>query len=131
MFKLIITPRFTDTDALGHINNTVLPVWFEQARDPLFRFFTPDLDPGKWELMIAKIEVEFLGELLYGKDVEIKTGLLNVGNSSMLISQEARQDGEARAKGKTVMVHYDFKSKRPVTIPESIRQELNEHLLLE
>ena len=42
-----ITPRFCDTDALGHISNTTLPVWFEGARDPIFRWFTPDLDPQK------------------------------------------------------------------------------------
>ncbi len=42
-----ITPRFSDTDALGHINNTNVPVWFEGTRDPLFRLFTPDLSPQK------------------------------------------------------------------------------------
>ena len=32
MFHYETEPRFSDTDALGHINNTVYPVWFEQAR---------------------------------------------------------------------------------------------------
>ncbi len=35
MFKEIIQPRFNETDALGHINNTVLTQWFEGARDPI------------------------------------------------------------------------------------------------
>ncbi len=48
MFTHKFSPSFTDTDALGHINNTRLPVWFERARNDLFRLFTPDLDPKKW-----------------------------------------------------------------------------------
>lgn len=33
MFKEIIQPRFNETDASGHINNTVLTAWFEGAHD--------------------------------------------------------------------------------------------------
>lgn len=41
MFTRTIEPAFYDTDALGHINNTRLPAWFELARNDLFRLFTP------------------------------------------------------------------------------------------
>ena len=58
-FKEIVATRFSDTDALGHINNTMLPIWFEGARDPIFKFFMPDLDLSKWSLILAKIEVSF------------------------------------------------------------------------
>ncbi len=40
MLEMQIQPRFQETDALGHINNTVPAVWFESARDPLFRIFS-------------------------------------------------------------------------------------------
>ena len=59
MFTEKVIPRFSETDALGHINNTVLPVWFEAARVPIFKFFTPDLNPHNWKLIIAKVEVSF------------------------------------------------------------------------
>jgi acyl-CoA thioester hydrolase len=39
MFRMTVTPRFYETDALGHINNTVMAGWFEAAREPVFRFF--------------------------------------------------------------------------------------------
>ena len=73
MFSMSIEPRFVETDALGHINNTVLPAWFEQARTPIFKICTPSLAIDKWELILAKIEVSFLGQIYYGKVVEIKT----------------------------------------------------------
>ncbi|MCD8523192.1 MAG: acyl-CoA thioesterase [Saccharospirillaceae bacterium] len=123
-----VSPRFVETDALGHINNTVLPVWFEDARTPLFRLFTPDLDINNWHLIIAKIEVEFVGELFYGKEVEIRTYITRLGNSSMVIAHEAWQEGRMGARGSAVMVHFDHKAKQSVTIPEPIRAQLSEHL---
>ena len=44
MFKSVVTPRFAETDALGHLGNTALPVWFEEARGPVFELFNPELD---------------------------------------------------------------------------------------
>lgn len=128
MWSLTINPRFGETDALGHINNTVLPVWFEEARTPLFRLFTPDLDPQDWHLIIARIDVEFVGELFYGKEVEIRTYLSKLGNSSMTINHEAWQDGRLGARGSAVMVHFDHDEKKSVAIPESIREQLSHHL---
>ena len=43
MFKTMITPRMGDTDAMRHITNTALPVWFEIARTELFKIFNPKL----------------------------------------------------------------------------------------
>ena len=54
-----ITPAFNETDALGHINNTVVPRWFENARVPIFKIFTPDLDPRDWHLIVVKVEIEY------------------------------------------------------------------------
>lgn len=127
MFTQAITPRFSETDALGHINNTIVPVWLEQARTPVFRWFTPDLDPKKWRLIIAKIEVNFLREILYGHEVEVSTYIETIGNSSFRIGQEVRQRDTLCAKGTSVMVHFDHHAKQPVPIPEEIRRVMAEH----
>lgn len=108
MYSQQIQPRFNDTDALGHINNTVLAVWFEGARDPLFRVFTPDLNPTDWRLILAKFSVEFHAELFYGQPVEIRTWVSRVGNSSFDVSQQAWQQDKLCASGVAVLVHYDF-----------------------
>ncbi|MDK2777274.1 MAG: acyl-CoA thioesterase [Pseudomonadota bacterium] len=128
MWTLTINPRFGDTDALGHINNTVLPVWFEEARTPLFRLFTPDLNPQDWHLIIAKIEVEYVGELFYGKEVEIRTFVSKLGNSSMTIHHEAWQEGKMGAQGSAVMVHFDHDAKQSVPVPDDIREQLTRHM---
>jgi len=104
-------------------------MWFEQAREPVFECFVPDLDPQKWNLIIAKIEVEFVHEIYYGRQVEIRTHLLKIGNSSMLIGQEAHQSGTLCARGRCTMVHYDYELRQSVPIPDPIRERLEAHLV--
>ena len=84
MYKTVVTPRFGDIDGLRHVNNTVLAIWFEQARNPIFRMFTPDLDLSyeNWKLIMVRTEFDFLSEMYYGEDVEIRTYILKIGNSS-------------------------------------------------
>ncbi|MGJ7459140.1 acyl-CoA thioesterase [Halomonas sp. MA07-2] len=128
MFTRNVEPAFYDTDALGHINNTRLPAWFELARNDLFRLFTPDLDPRKWRLIMARMEVEYLAELQYGSDIEIRTYLSRLGNSSFTVTQEAWQDGLMTNIGRTVMVQFDHQSKKAMPIEGDLREALEAHV---
>ncbi|MCP3667249.1 MAG: acyl-CoA thioesterase [Gammaproteobacteria bacterium] len=128
MLTETIKPRFLETDALGHINNTVIPVWFEGARDPVFRWFTPDLDVNQWRLMLAKFEIVFKNELYYEYPVEIRTYVGRIGNSSFDIYQEAWQQNAMCASGTAVMVHYDHQEKKSVSLPDHIRQIMLGHM---
>ncbi|WP_129596286.1 acyl-CoA thioesterase [Methanohalophilus profundi] len=133
MFTLTVAPRFGDIDGLCHVNNTVIPEWGEMGRNPIFRIFTPDLDltPEKWRLIMARTEFDFLGEMYFDGDVEIRTYIARLGNSSFTIGHEAWQRGELKAKGKAVIVHYDFMEKKSLPIPPEIRTRLEEHLIEE
>jgi len=129
MFTQIIQPRFAETDALGHINNATLPVWFEQSRTPIFKIFVPSLNPKQWNLILAKVEVEYTGEMFYASDVTIKTGVKKLGNSSLQVYQEAWQNERLCAKGLATMVHFNHQDKKSEPIPNDIRAELEKHLI--
>lgn len=128
MFTRTIEPAFYDTDALGHINNTRLPAWFELARNDLFRLFTPDLDPGRWRLIMARMEIDYRAELYYGDDIEIRTYLTRLGTSSFTVTQEAWQSGRLANLGHTVLVHYDHQAKGAVPLEGALREALAAHL---
>ena len=129
MLTKTIEPRFGDVDGLRHINNTVVPSWFEEGRNPLYRLFMPDLTFERWRLILAHIEADFLGEMRYGQDVEIRTWVSGVGRTSFTVYQEAWQNGRLCARGKTVAVHHDFEAHTSLPIPDEIRARLSEHLL--
>jgi acyl-CoA thioester hydrolase len=122
-----ITTRFSDTDGLGHINNTMLPIWFEGARNPIFKIFTPDLALQKWQLIIAKFDVEFHSELFYGQDIEIRTGVARIGSSSFDVYQEAWQGGRLCASGTAIHVHFDHQEKVAKPLTAALKDKLFTH----
>ena len=124
MFSVTITPRFYETDAFGHINNTVIAGWFEAGRAPVFQIFTPAMDIQQLTLILARIEIDFVAQTHYGHDVTIKTGIERVGNASFVVIQEAWQNDVLVAKGKAVQVYFDFKTQKSDRIPDGQRAQL-------
>jgi len=133
MFIETVTPRFGDADGLRHINNIALVEWFEVGRNPIFRMFTPDLDLSyeNWKLILVRTEFDYIGQMYYGKDVEVRSFITHIGNSSFTIGHEAWQDEKLKAKGKAVIVHYDFINQKSMPIPDTIRAQLEDHLIIE
>jgi len=128
MFIEKFMPRFSDTDALGHINNTRIPVWFEGARAPIFSIFMPELNVKEWKLILAKIEVSFLGQMYYGKELEVRTSISRIGGASFDVHQEIWQQGHKCAAGTAVMVHFCYQKQGSVKIPDEIKEVLQQHL---
>ena len=128
MYVEEITPRFGDIDGLRHVNNTVIPGWFEQARNPVYRIFNPDFEFDSWNLILARYEIDFVRPLVMNGDVTVRTWVSRIGTSSFEVGQEALQAGTVCTRGRTVLVHYDFRTNRSLPIPPAIRAALEEHL---
>ncbi|MCE9688134.1 acyl-CoA thioesterase [Shewanella sp. AS16] len=119
--SLDIQPRFNETDGLGHINNTVIPVWFEAAREPIFEIFNPELDLNQWNLIVAGFTIAYTAPTFYGKPVTVKTWISRIGNSSFEVGQSCWQQGKKTAEAKTSLVHYDYAVEKSQPIPADIR----------
>ncbi len=127
MFSEKITPRFSDTDALGHINNTKVATWFEGGREGIFRFFTPDLDPKKWQLIIAKVEISYHGQLFFGQEIEMRTYVKRIGGASFEVYQELWQHNEKCVSGIATLVNFCYQSQRSQKISDKNRRQLAAH----
>lgn len=127
MFTETVRTRFSDTDALGHINNAMVSIWFEGARDPIFRLFMPELDIATWRLILAKVEITFHAQMFYAKDIEVKSYVGRIGNSSFDVYQELWQEGVKKASGTAVMVHFHNATSKSELIPDDIREQLSQH----
>lgn len=124
-----ITPRFYETDALGHINNTVINGWFETGRTPLFQIFNPEMNLGTWNLILARVEIDYVAQTHYGTDVEIRSWIERIGNSSFIVAQEAWQNDACVAKGKAVQVFFNYSTQKTEPIPDIFRKELEKYVL--
>lgn len=133
MLKMMLTPRFGEIDGMKHVNNNHIGEWFELAREEIYRYFIPDLDlsPEKWTLILVRNETDFTGQIRYGQDVEIRTYILKIGNSSFTVGNEVWQDGELKSKGRSVIVHFDYLKEKAIRIPDDIRVKLENLYLAE
>ena len=120
-----IVPRVSETDGVGHINNVFVPIWFEAGRREIFRIFSPNLDFINWKLALVKVTVEYVDQLYLAENVEIRTGIEKIGNSSFSIREEIYQTDRICAKGEAIYVNYNFKEKKSETISNEIRDKLH------
>lgn len=131
MYETIIEPRVSETDGVGHINNTTVPVWFEAARNKIFKLFTPDSSFENWKMIILNMNVTYKSQIYFGKDVLIKTWVSRIGNSSLELYEEIWQNNLLCAEGKVTYVNFNLATQKAERIPDSIRGELAKHSLQE
>lgn len=128
MFKETIQPRFSETNAVGHIGFTVLPVWFEKAVEAIYRIFIPDLAPDQWTLIVVKFEMECLEEIDHLHKVTIETVVKEIGGSSFRLSQSLTQKGKTAARAEMTLVYFDYKEKKAMPLDNGLRMALERHL---
>lgn len=103
-----IEPQVYDSDFQGHTNFLSVSLWFDRARTALYREFEPNLNFREHGLVILKTEVTYVKEIWLARPVEVRTWTSVVGTKSFEITQEAWQDGEVCAVGKTIFCGFDF-----------------------
>lgn len=127
MYQTIIEPRVSETDGIGHINNTTIPVWFEAGRHEIFKLFTPNHDFKQWRMIILNMNVDYVSQIYFGKQVIVKTWVNRIGNSSLELYEELWQEAQLCAKGTATYVNFNLETQKSETIPEQIKAELQLH----
>ena len=128
MFEFTLLPRLSETDGLGHINNTVLPAWFEEARRDLFKIFIPDLSMQTWNLILRKYEIEIQNQISHKDFVTITTSVSQIGTKSFTVFQETFQNGDPVASASSVIIYFDYSKGKTAEIPQALKKKLNSHL---
>jgi acyl-CoA thioester hydrolase len=124
MITCDIEPHISETNATGHIDNATVPVWLERARSPIYRVFNPDLSPTDWNMIIRRIEIDFIHEIQYQDIVTINSYVQEIRNSSFSVVQELFQNQKLTAKGTVVLVYYDYSRHQKMEITGEERERL-------
>lgn len=128
MYRKIIEPRVSETDGVGHINNTTLPVWLEAARNPIFKLFTPDDSFKNWRMIILHTSIDYKSQIYFGTEIIVCTWVRRIGKSSLELYEEIHQSDTLCARGTAIYVNVNQKEKKAEPIPSRIREQLEEHL---
>jgi acyl-CoA thioester hydrolase len=97
---------WSDLDVQRHVNNGAIGRLFEEGRAQTNELiFGHVVDPVERPVLaLVRVTIEFLAEGRYPGDIEIRTGIARLGNSSLHYRQAAFQDGRCIALAEAVMV---------------------------
>lgn len=114
--------RFSDTDAMGHVNHARFATFFEDARIGLLRGLAPEgADLTSRGVILARLEIDYVRPLAVGPHpVVVRAQVVRIGTSSFAIDHVLEQHGAICARGLSVLVAYDYAAgcSRPLTTTE-------------
>ena len=122
------TVRFSDQDAAGHVNNVAICAYLETARLSFMRdmgMMIPREDGVRG--ISAGMTVSFLAESHWPGQVELGTGVMKVGKSSITVASAAFKDCVCIAAAEMTVVR--LKGKTPHPIDDAFRQALEKFRL--
>jgi len=118
---------FRDVDVFGHVNNAVYLSFFEWARSQMWFDLTEAKgEPRDIGFIMARAEVDYLAPLhIEPIDVCVRVGEMR--NTSLdTLYEIRRRDGQVAARGKVVIVLYDWNEARKTPISEEFRRKVTE-----
>ncbi|MBE4908965.1 acyl-CoA thioesterase [Bacillus luteolus] len=126
-----IKVRFGETDALGHINNSSYFAYLEDARIGFFESIGCNMSTTSWNFILASTKCDFIGQGYFNQILKITTTVTRIGNKSFQLEHEIFDDQTDRliARGNAIIVYFDFEEQQSVVIPESLKVELERHLV--
>jgi acyl-CoA thioester hydrolase len=120
--------RLGDTDRQGHVNNAVFATFAETGRIEFMREDFLRLDRSGLGFVVARIEIDFRGELYWPGTVEIGTRLLAIGRTSWRLEHGVFVGERCVATAISVMVTIDAATRRPTPLPDALRAWLEARL---
>jgi len=122
--------RWGDMDAMGHVNNTNYFRYIESARIAWLEQVGGLPDPRGEGPVIVNASMNFLKQLTYPGEIEVRTFVGPPGRSSVEVSHEIRlldangEPGELHAHGMAKVVWVDFRIGKSAPLPDALRDVL-------
>jgi len=120
-FKVHIYP--SDCDWVGHVNHAHMLVLLERARwSALERHmsYAEYMRTNLWAV-VRKVEASYQAQTFPGDDLNIRTGLLSVGNTSFIVRQVVRNQGDAVVCDASIVYVTVSPEGKPIPVPDQWR----------
>lgn len=126
-YKTPIPIRFSDIDAVGHVNNAIYLTYFEIARINYWKEII------NWNLrengvIVGRSEVNYLKPITLDDEIVCYVRTTRIGNSSFdmmhLLARVTPHGEEICTTGKTVCISYDYSLNKSVSIPLKEREKM-------
>ncbi|MBU0506600.1 acyl-CoA thioesterase [bacterium] len=125
-----VTVRFSDTDAMGHLNNAKIFSYMEEGRVTYFKNVFPDQDLAKhfdvFPFIIAQIQAEFKSPAYCGETLVVSLGITKFGTKSFTMEYDITEEKTGRpvATGSSILVMFDYKTQKTFPIPDEFKAKI-------
>ncbi|MBD8390309.1 thioesterase family protein [Dysgonomonas sp. BGC7] len=128
--SLPIQIRFSDVDALGHINNNLYFSYFDLGKTSYFEKIKPSA--VSWTdglIVLAHLETDFLSPVYYKENIAVDTKVIKLGEKSGVFLQQIRniKTGEIKCRCESVFVTFNAHTQSSMPIPDSWRVVISEY----
>jgi acyl-CoA thioester hydrolase len=123
--------RYGDLDPQGHVNNAKHLTYFEQARVQYMvelGLFVKDQSFMEIGVILADVHITYLEPIYFGQEVKVGVRAAKLGTKSMTWEQNIVDisTGKELAMGEVVLVTYNYKEEKTISIPEEWRDKINQ-----
>jgi acyl-CoA thioester hydrolase len=124
-FRLPIQIRFSDLDALNHVNNSYQAQYYDLGRINYFE----KVNGGSfgWNevlVVIVNTENNFFKPILQGEEIYVDTKLVRFGNNSMTMHQRlVTSNGEIKGTCRTILAGFNQKTQTSDEIPQEFKDK--------
>jgi len=131
IFSTNIDVRFSDLDALGHVNNAVFFTYFEEGRKKFSKKYFKVSDPSDFRFIMAHISCDYLKPVMFVDNVTLKMWVKDIGTKSFAFEYKlVHQSDESMvyATGESVQVCYDYKKDQSIVVSDEMKAKLTAYL---
>lgn len=123
--------RYGDLDPQGHVNNARHLTYFEQGRVAYMielGLFTKDQSFMEIGIILADVHLTYLEPIYFGQNIKVGVRVARLGNKSMTWKQNIvdADTGRELSKGEVVIVTYDYKTGKTISIPQEWRKKFSQ-----
>jgi acyl-CoA thioester hydrolase len=126
-----ISTRWMDNDAYGHVNNVIYYSWFDTAVNAyLIEQGVLDVAQGSTIGLVIETQCNYFSPLSFPQTIEAGIRVARLGQSSVRYEVGLFAQGEplTAAKGHFVHVYVERESRRPTSLPASLKTVLEKLL---
>ena len=122
-FRTPIALRWSDLDALNHVNNARYLTFLEQARIEWFDTVDEPWMTDEFGPVVATATLNFRRPIEYPASIAVELFTERLGNTSVTIGHRiVAADGTVHCDGHVVAVWIDRRSGKPVPLPAAVRR---------
>jgi len=123
-YLLRVRAAASDIDGLGHVSNLVYLRWVLDAA--LAHSTAKGLDEAAYKArgqgwVVRRHEIDYLRAALEGDELVVETRVASIAAASSTRKTRIFRDGELLARAATSWAYVDYRTGRPIRIPEEVK----------